>query len=88
VAHWPEHKRVCESALSKEDWVPRYTKEGRKAVENSSEGVGNPLKFLWGNTPEFDLLNLKDNEGLDYKGDIELLFAGELPSGEKTSRYI
>jgi hypothetical protein len=33
-------------------------------------------KYLWGNMPAFDLLNLKCNEGAAYNGDLCLLFAG------------
>ncbi|KAH9204815.1 hypothetical protein DL95DRAFT_494481, partial [Leptodontidium sp. 2 PMI_412] len=33
---------------------------------------------LWGNTPTVDVLNLERNEGIDYKEDTALLFAGDL----------
>jgi hypothetical protein len=26
-----------------------------------------PKKYLWGNVPAFDVLNLKDNEGVTYE---------------------
>jgi hypothetical protein len=62
---------------------PKYAKEARKAVQNPFENAGNPFKFLWGNTSEFDLLNLRDNEGSDYKEDMDLLFAGKYPLNYK-----
>lgn len=33
-------------------------------------------KFLWGNIPAFDVLQLGSNEGDDYGGQLSLLFAG------------
>lgn len=33
-------------------------------------------KFLWGNTPPLDILNLAANEGLDYHKDLRLSFRG------------
>jgi hypothetical protein len=34
-------------------------------------------KYLWGNMPAFDLVNLGSNEGTGYGGHLKLLFAGE-----------
>lgn len=34
-------------------------------------------KYLWGNTPAIDVVNLERNEGLDFKDDLYLLFAGK-----------
>lgn len=36
-------------------------------------------KFLWGNVPALDVLNLDANEGIHYKNDINILFAGTNP---------
>lgn len=33
-------------------------------------------KFLWGNIPALDVLQLGLNEGDDYEGQLSLLFAG------------
>jgi hypothetical protein len=33
-------------------------------------------KFLWGNIPALDVLQLGSNEGDDYKKQLSLLFAG------------
>ena len=33
-------------------------------------------KYLWGNVPALDLLQLKDNEGEDYCQGLSLLLAG------------
>jgi hypothetical protein len=33
-------------------------------------------KFLWGNIPALDVLQLGSNEGDDYGGQLRLLFAG------------
>lgn len=40
-------------------------------------GVGfGANKYLWGNLPAFDVLQLESNEGEGYEGDLSLLFAG------------
>lgn len=33
-------------------------------------------KYLWGNVPAFDVLQLGSNEGDNFKGKLRLLFAG------------
>lgn len=33
-------------------------------------------KYLWGNVPAFDILEIASNEGEAYAGDLRLLFAG------------
>jgi hypothetical protein len=33
-------------------------------------------KYLWGNVPAFDVLNLKDNEGATYGKDLRIYFGG------------
>jgi hypothetical protein len=33
-------------------------------------------KYLWGNVPAFEVLQLPSNEGADYNKDIHILFAG------------
>jgi hypothetical protein len=33
-------------------------------------------KYLWGNVPAFDVLQLEKNEGADYSGPLRILFAG------------
>jgi hypothetical protein len=34
-------------------------------------------KHLIGNTPALDVLNLKLNEGPDFRGDLKVLFSGK-----------
>ncbi|KAI6349206.1 hypothetical protein MCOR25_010692 [Pyricularia grisea] len=47
-------------------------------------------KYLWGNTPAFDVLNLESNEGVDYNEQLNLLFAasGDLRNVVKTIAQI
>ena len=33
-------------------------------------------KYLWGNVPAYDVVQLSANEGKAYSGDLRLLFAG------------
>ena len=35
------------------------------------------LRYLWGNVPAYDVLNLPENEGADYDRDLSLCFTGE-----------
>ncbi len=41
-----------------------------------------PRKYLWGNTPAFDLLNCKENEQ-EVLNRMSFLFAGRLPHGDE-----
>lgn len=34
-------------------------------------------KYLWGNIPALDVIQLRDNEGLAYDQDLDILFAGK-----------
>lgn len=34
-------------------------------------------KYLFGNVPALDVVSLERNEGIGYRGDLTLLFAGE-----------
>lgn len=69
--------------MSKDKWQPAYYLEGRKPAwetDVTASSFHNPFggeKYLWGNTPALDVLKLEQNEGLDYKEDIALLFAGK-----------
>lgn len=33
-------------------------------------------KYIWGNIPAYDVLQLERNEGEGYRGALDLLFAG------------
>jgi hypothetical protein len=69
--------------MAKEHWRPAWDREGR--IPHWASGVASTnwhnvfggSKYLWGNTPAVDVLNLERNEGIDYKEDIALLFAGQ-----------
>jgi hypothetical protein len=64
--------------MMNETWLPAYVREGRELTrEWVNNHIPDPKKWMWGNTPSFDLLNLKNNEGLEYDKDMNLLFAGK-----------
>ncbi len=69
--------------MSKESWRPAWEREGREpawAKGAAAQNWHNPFggdKYLWGNTPAFDVLKLEQNEGLKYREDLALLFAGQ-----------
>ncbi|KFZ20600.1 hypothetical protein V501_00028 [Pseudogymnoascus sp. VKM F-4519 (FW-2642)] len=78
-SHWSTHKTDCKSFLGKEKWTPDWVLENRKPA---FIGAGGPLgvqfggeKYLWGNIPAFDVLQLGSNEGNDYGEQLSLLFA-------------
>jgi len=62
--------------MGKDNWRPSWDREGRvppwatgQAAKNLHNTFGGN-KYLWGNTPAFDVLKLEQNEGLDYRDDI------------------
>ncbi|KFY92810.1 hypothetical protein V500_04013 [Pseudogymnoascus sp. VKM F-4518 (FW-2643)] len=91
-AHWLEHKKYCKSPMGKDKWRPAWHCERRQPAWETDAAASNPHnpfrsgKYLWGNTPALDVLQLEQNEGLDYADDIALLFAasGDLRHVVKT----
>lgn len=64
--------------MSKETWKPDWALENRKPAF-IGQGLGVQFggkKYLWGNIPAFDILQLGVNEGDEYRGQLHLLFAG------------
>ena len=68
---------MCKSRLAKQAWQPAWLTEGRAPAFMG----GPPLmifgakKYLWGNVPAYDVIQLPSNEGKAYSGDLRLLFA-------------
>ncbi|UKZ69119.1 uncharacterized protein TrAtP1_010132 [Trichoderma atroviride] len=90
VQHWGEHKKYCKSPLMKAGWKPEWATTGRtpEFVGDSgpSQVVFGGNKYLWGNVPAIDVLQLAKNEGSTYDQDVHLLFAasGDLRNVVKT----
>ncbi|KAL2022832.1 hypothetical protein VTK56DRAFT_4363 [Thermocarpiscus australiensis] len=87
-AHWPIHKTDCKSRLGKKIWTPDWVLENRKP-DFVRGGIGVQFgggKYLWGNIPALDVLQLGSNEGVDHGGQLRLLFAasGDLRNVVKT----
>ncbi|KAL7808180.1 hypothetical protein V8C26DRAFT_304456 [Trichoderma gracile] len=76
-AHWALHKADCKSSLAKETWKPDWVRENRTPAFIGDEGQVpfGGKKYLWGNMPAFDVLNLGSNEGDGYGKQLNLLFA-------------
>ncbi|KFY35595.1 hypothetical protein V494_05774 [Pseudogymnoascus sp. VKM F-4513 (FW-928)] len=77
-SHWSVHKIDCKSFLGKEIWTPDWVLKNRQPAfihggETQVQFGG--TKYLWGNVPSLDVLQLRSNEGNDYKGQLRLLFA-------------
>lgn len=66
----------------KAEWLPCWESERRMpafANPQLASRQHNPFgagKYLWGNVPAIDVLNMAQNEGIDYTRDIAILFAG------------
>ncbi|KAF1928848.1 uncharacterized protein M421DRAFT_61946 [Didymella exigua CBS 183.55] len=77
--HWPLHKVTCKSELMKTSWKPEWHRNHRIPVfisDRTPLAMFGTKKYLWGNMPALDILNLKDNEGdTDLNRDLALLFA-------------
>ncbi|KAL6863995.1 hypothetical protein J3F83DRAFT_182202 [Trichoderma novae-zelandiae] len=93
-AHWALHKAYCKSSLGKETWTPDWVLESRvpafhRDAEQGKAPVGGN-KFLWGNMPAIDVLQLGSNEGDGYRKQLNLLFAasGDLRNIVKTIAQI
>ncbi|KAL8320374.1 hypothetical protein RB597_006899 [Gaeumannomyces tritici] len=72
-----EHKKDCESELLKVTWKPIWTRERRQPTfvsEDDNPTMVGTFKYLWGNVPAIDIVKLRENEGVDFKGDLCLLF--------------
>lgn len=52
------------------------------------QGFYGQRKFLWGNVPALDIINMEANEGLAYNKPLNLLFAGTNGCSSNNSRYI
>lgn len=78
TSHWSRHKIECKSTLGKKTWQPAWVLENRTPAFIGT-GIGETfgaMKYLWGNVPAFDVLELGSNEGEEYTGDLRILFAG------------
>ncbi|KAI0426602.1 hypothetical protein F5Y09DRAFT_351075 [Xylaria sp. FL1042] len=83
-AHGPIHRKDCLSPIMKGTWKPRWVTENRPPTF-MGDGMEDQVKFgtvkyLWGNVPAFDVIQLGQNEGVDFQNPINLLFAGSYKS--------
>lgn len=69
----------CKSPLGKKTWAPRWAQEDRtpKFVNDGQMVQYGGKKYIWGNVPAFDVVQLAKNEGEGFQGELKLLFAGE-----------
>ncbi|KAI1950821.1 hypothetical protein LOZ12_001631 [Ophidiomyces ophidiicola] len=80
-ADWPEHKHYCHSPMSKDAWKPAWEEEQRvPSFITSSMNLHvtqyGGSKYMWGNMPALNLLNLQSNEGKETSQGLRLLLAG------------
>lgn len=80
--HWPLHISACEHPMADENWVPQWFAKGRTPryadgdLRHEYFSSSNARKHLWGNISTIDIVKLENNEGVGYKQDLRLLFAG------------
>jgi hypothetical protein len=79
TTHYRIHKHDCKSPLVSKSWVPAWVIEGRQPVllGQGGKAIVFNRKYLFGNMPARDVLDLEHNEGGDCCRDLKLLFAGE-----------
>ncbi|KAI0531843.1 hypothetical protein GGR58DRAFT_518185 [Xylaria digitata] len=78
TVHWPTHRKDCRSPIMKGTWKPRWVSENRTPAFMSplpGHVEFGAVKYLWGNVPAFDVIQLGQNEGADFQTPINLLFA-------------
>lgn len=91
-SHWSHHKIECKSPLGKKTWQPAWVLENRTPAFIGT-GIGETFgatKYLWGNVPAFDVIELGSNEGENYAKDLRILFAasGDLRNVIKTIAHL
>ncbi|KAI0198154.1 hypothetical protein F4808DRAFT_472945 [Astrocystis sublimbata] len=83
TSHWATHGKDCNSSYMEESWKPRWFFENRPPAflisDEDPETIG-PVKYLqgnllWGNVPAIDVVQLGLNEGLDFAGPVNMLYA-------------
>ncbi|KAL2293460.1 hypothetical protein FJTKL_05361 [Diaporthe vaccinii] len=88
-SHWTIHKIDCKSFLGKSTWQPDWVLQNRLPAfvgDGPLQVAFGGRKYLWGNVPAFDILQLVANEGEAYDRPLRLLFAasGDLRNVIKT----
>ncbi|RAQ98724.1 mynd finger family protein [Stemphylium lycopersici] len=88
---WSHHKKGCKSPFLKGTWEPEWYRSGRQPAfirEGPPLAMFGNKKYLWGNMPALDILQLQNNESKTYttNHDFNLLFAasGDLRNTIKT----
>ncbi|KAI0437529.1 hypothetical protein F4803DRAFT_565994 [Xylaria telfairii] len=80
TAHWPTHRQDCQSPIMKGTWKPGWVTDNRlpafMGYGGSDQVMFGVVKYLWGNVPAIDVIRLGQNEGIDYRDPINILFAG------------
>ncbi|KAK7987452.1 hypothetical protein PG989_007767 [Apiospora arundinis] len=71
------HKTDCKSPLGKASWQPAWVADNRQPafIRGGRDEHFGANKYLWGNVPALDVLQLESNEGKEYEGELNLLFA-------------
>jgi len=79
--HWKVHRIDCKSTLVDPAWEPDWVKENRSPAfirpELTPMTPFGSKKFLWGNLPAIDILQLPANEGSNHQANLNVLFAGQ-----------
>lgn len=79
--HWSAHKLDCQNPYADSKWSPRWVLQQRSPAFITSQGglaLFGTCKYLWGNVPALDIINIDENEGTAYDKDIGLCFAGRI----------
>lgn len=78
----------------KETWKPAWEVERRKPTFVGSDGPRTgqtrygARKYLWGNVPAIDVMQVLQNEAADLPESLRLLFAGESCSDSNRGQFL
>ncbi|KAF1839778.1 hypothetical protein BDW02DRAFT_604401 [Decorospora gaudefroyi] len=91
ISDWKRHKATCRSPFLKDTWQPAWFTQGRVPSfigDGTHCAMFGATKYLWGNMPALDILQIKQNEGTAdaVTRNFNLLFAasGDLRNVIKT----
>jgi len=81
--HWESHRNTaCSECPLVKSWLPIWETENRQPSferDAYSDEVSEleSADGMWNGSPAYDILNLKQNEGVAYPRDLDILFAGK-----------
>lgn len=80
TAHWPIYRKDYQSPIIKGTWKPRWVAKNRpptfmglRIPDHVKFGA---IKYLWGNVPAINMIQLGQNKGIDFQNPINFSRVG------------